>query len=49
MIMWLCANCHYSLDYGTSMSKEEKREFTYRNICKTYKKMWELDLIEVKK
>jgi len=49
MIMWLCSNCHYALDYGTAMSKEEKVEFTYRNICKTYKRMWELDLIEVKK
>lgn len=48
MGMFLCHTCHSQLDQGTSMTREEKREFTYRNICRTHLKLWDAGLVGVK-
>jgi hypothetical protein len=45
--MFLCARCHAELDSGTSMSREEKREFIMRNIVKTHTRLWDLGLVRV--
>ena len=45
--MFLCARCHAELDSGTSMNREEKREFTMRNIVRTHARLWDLGLVRV--
>jgi ribosomal protein S27AE len=35
-VMWLCGRCHYDLDYGTTMNREEKYEFTLRMIVRSF-------------
>jgi hypothetical protein len=30
------------------MSREEKRDFILTAVCKTYMRMWELELLQVK-
>jgi hypothetical protein len=35
-VMWLCARCHYELDYGTTMNREEKRDFTLAMIVRSF-------------
>ena len=45
--MFLCARCHAELDSGTSMSREEKREFIMRNIVRTHTRLWDLGLVGV--
>ncbi len=47
MGMFLCAICHHQLDQGFLMDREEKREFTYRNICKTHIRLWEQGKVKV--
>lgn len=48
MTAWLCMGCHYQLDQGARWTKEEKREFTLMAISRTYMKLWDMDLIQVK-
>lgn len=48
MTAWLCMRCHVELDQGSHMSKQERREFMLEAICKTYMKLWDLELIQVK-
>ena len=45
--MFLCARCHAELDSGTSMSREEKRDFIMRNIVRTHTRLWDLGLVRV--
>jgi hypothetical protein len=45
--MFLCARCHAELDSGTSMNREEKREFIMRNIVRTHARLWDLGLVRV--
>lgn len=47
MGMFLCSICHHQLDQGFLWSKDEKREFTYKMICKTHIKLWEEGLVKV--
>lgn len=47
MGMLLCSTCHFQLDQGLAMTKEERREFTYRNICKTHLRLWQEGLVKV--
>lgn len=49
MTAWLCHQCHAELDQGKTMNKAEKRELTLTAICRTYQKLWDQNLIEVKK
>lgn len=49
MMAWLCYRCHSELDQGTERSKDERREYTLTAICRTYKAMWDQQLIEVVK
>ena len=49
MMAWLCHRCHSEYDQGSRMSREEKGEFIRVAICRTYMKLWELELIEVKR
>ena len=49
MHAWLCHRCHFELDQGKNMSKEERRVYTLEAICRTYMKMWTQELIEVKR
>ena len=49
MVMWLCHTCHSELDQGKRMSRDERREFTYKMILRTYARMWEQGLIQVAK
>lgn len=49
MAAWLCYRCHSQLDQGTELSKNERRDYTLTAICRTYQKLWDLDLIEVKR
>lgn len=48
MIAWLCMRCHSNLDQGSAMTKQERREFMLTMICRTYMKLWDLDLIKAK-
>lgn len=48
MHAWLCYRCHTEYDQGAKMNREEKRDFILAAICKTYQRMWEQDLINVK-
>ena len=48
MIAWLCMRCHSGLDQGSQMSKEQKRVYILEAICKTYMRMWDMNLIQVK-
>ncbi len=47
MTAWLCHACHFQLDQGPLMSKEERRLFTLESICKTYMQLWDQGLIKV--
>lgn len=47
MMAWLCHRCHSEYDQG-QMSREDRRDFILTAICKTYQRMWELELIDVK-
>lgn len=49
MMAWLCNCCHSELDQGTRLSKSERREYILTAICRTYKEMWDQQLIEVAK
>lgn len=48
MIAWLCMRCHSKLDQGSQMTKEERRMYILESICKTYMRMWDMDLLQVK-
>lgn len=48
MTAWLCQRCHYELDHGNKMTKEEKKLFTLQAICKTYMELWKQELITTK-
>lgn len=48
MMAWLCYRCHSEYDQGSQMSREEKRDFILTAICKTYMRMWDQELIQVK-
>lgn len=45
---WLCYRCHSEYDQGNKMSREEKRDFICTAVVRTYMKMWEQELIQVK-
>ena len=47
MGMMLCAECHARLDQGSLWNREQKREFTYRMICKTHIRLWEQGMVKV--
>ena len=47
MTAWLCYRCHTRLDQGSSMSKEERRDFTLTAICRTVQALWKQGLIGV--
>lgn len=49
MSAWLCYRCHTGLDQGREMTKAERREYTLVAICRTYMRLWDLGLIEVRK
>lgn len=49
MIAWLCFRCHSNLDQGSSMTRDERRDYTLTAICRTYREMWKQELIGVKK
>lgn len=49
MSAWLCYRCHTKLDQGTELSKDERRDYTITAICRTYMKLWDLDLLRVNK
>jgi hypothetical protein len=34
-VMFLCGPCHFEYDNGTRMTREERRQFAYRNNAKT--------------
>lgn len=44
---FLCMRCHTELDQGKEMTRDERREFTYRNICKTHIRLWEQGMVKV--
>ena len=46
-IMFLCYRCHTELDCGIKMTREEKREFTYRNNAKTLRLLLEEGYLNV--
>jgi hypothetical protein len=46
MTAWLCSGCHFSLDQGSAMTRQERRLFTLENICKTYMQLWSQGLIK---
>jgi len=46
-IMFLCYRCHTEYDQGKTMTKEEKREFAYRNNAKTLRLLLEKGLLNV--
>lgn len=48
MTAWLCMRCHSELDQGGAMTKAERREYILEAICKTYIRLWDLELIQVK-
>ena len=47
MSAWLCYRCHTHYDQG-GMPKSEARDFILTAISKTYIRLWDLDLIQVK-
>jgi len=49
MVSWLCHHCHSNLDQGRGSSKEDKRTYILTAICRTYMKMWDLNLLKVRK
>jgi ferredoxin len=49
MTAWLCSHCHFRIDQGKDLNKAEKRELTLTAICRTYQKLWDQNLIEVRK
>lgn len=49
MHAWLCHSCHAELDQGHFLSKSEKREYMLTAICRTVMKLWDQDLIGVKR
>jgi len=46
-IMFLCYACHSGYDQGKIMSKDERREFAFRNNAKTLRRLLEKGLIDV--
>ena len=40
---------HFQIDQGKDLNKAEKRELTLTAICRTYQKLWDQNLIEVRK
>jgi hypothetical protein len=46
-IMFLCYRCHTEYDSGKIMSKEEKREFAFRNNSKTLRFLLEEGYLNV--
>ena len=46
-IMFLCYRCHTELDCGKTMTRDEKREFTYRNNAKTLRMLLEEGYLDV--
>lgn len=48
MTAWLCYECHANLDQGRALTKDQKQDHMLRAICKTYMKLWDLNLIGVK-
>lgn len=49
MSAWLCYQCHSDYDQGTSMSRAEKEIFIKTMICRTYIRLWDEELIQVRK
>lgn len=49
MHAWLCYRCHTEYDQGHTMTKDEKREFILTAICRTVMKLWDQELIGIKK
>lgn len=49
MTAWLCHRCHSELDQGHGMTKADRRDFTLTAICRTYQRLWDQELIEVKR
>jgi hypothetical protein len=47
MHAWLCYACHVSYDQG-KMTREQARDFLLTAISRTYMRMWDEDLIQVK-
>ncbi|MCT9125395.1 hypothetical protein [Cupriavidus gilardii] len=46
-IMGLCTACHYELDQGKTMTKQERREAQMEWIAKTHVALIEAGLLEV--
>lgn len=46
-IMFLCHRCHIEYDCGRLMTREEKREFAYRNNAKTLRLLIEEGVLDV--
>jgi len=46
-IMFLCYRCHTELDSGKTMSRDEKRQFSYKNNAKTLQLLLEEGYINV--
>tara|TARA_B100001093_G_C26825311_1_gene1013742 strand:+ start:725 stop:1033 length:309 start_codon:yes stop_codon:yes gene_type:complete len=44
---WLCGKCHFELDQGKNMSKEEKRDFILTAICRTIMQMSKEEIIQI--
>lgn len=49
MSAWLCHRCHAEYDQGKLMDREQRRDFILTAICRTYMRMWDAEMIEVKK
>lgn len=47
MHAWLCQTCHYDLDFGRHLSREEKREMFMAAMSRTYMALWDQGLIKV--
>lgn len=48
LVAALCYQCHYSLDQGNTMDREEKRQFWNGAYIKTIKYMIENEMLVVK-
>ena len=46
-IMFLCYRCHTEYDCGKTMTRDEKREFAYRNNAKTLRMLLEQGYLDV--
>ncbi len=47
MAAWLCHRCHSQYDQG-GMSRAEARDFILTAISRTYMRMWDAEVIQVK-